>query len=112
MREIAIDFLLQGIGLGAVLSRTKLISDKMLVAAVDKLAEQSPALKDQKKGLFPDIVDVRRVSQLIAVAVIQKAVEEGLAMQEGIPEDEKELEKWVGLQMWEAKYRELKKISV
>lgn len=82
----------------------------MLLAAVNKLAEQSPALKDPKKGLLPDVADVRRVSQLVAVAVIRQAVVEGLAAQEGIPEDEEELEEWVGLQMWEAKYRELEKV--
>lgn len=89
-----------------------MISDKMLLAAVNKLAEQSPAFKDPKKGLLPGVEDVRRVSQLVAVAVIRQAVEEGLATQEGIPDDEKTLEEWAGLQMWEAKYRELKRVSV
>lgn len=84
----------------------------MLLAAVNKLAEQSPAFKDPKKGLLPGVEDFRRVSQLVAVAVIRQAVEEGLATQEGVPDDEEELEEWVGLQMWEAKYRELKKISI
>lgn len=101
-----------GIGLGAVLSRSKRVSDKMLTAAVKKLAEQSPALEDPKKGLLPDVVNVRKVSKKVAVAVIQQAVEEGLAAQSGIPEEEDELEEWVGLQMWEPKYRELKKVSV
>ncbi|TGZ76335.1 hypothetical protein EX30DRAFT_399348 [Ascodesmis nigricans] len=101
-----------GIGLGTVLCRAKRVSDKMLTAAVKKLAQQSPALKDSKKGLLPDVTDVRRVSQMVAVAVIQQAVEEGLATEIGIPETEENLEEWVGLQMWEPVYRELKKVSV
>ena len=96
-----------GIGLGTVLSRSKLLSDKMLVAAVKALAAQSPALKDPNKRLLPDVTAVRDISVKIAVAVIKAAVEEGHARQEHIPEDDKELEDWVRIQMWEAQYREL-----
>ena len=98
-----------GIGLGAVLSRAKLLSDKMLVAAVKALAAQAPALKDPDKGLLPDVVDVREISVQIAMAVIKQAVEEGLAQEEGIPDNDNDLEEWVRVQMWEAKYRELVK---
>ncbi len=45
----------------------------------------------------------------IAKAVVRKAVEEGLAQEEGIPDDEGELEEWVREQMWEARYRPLVK---
>src|SRR5277367_6197026 len=73
-----------GIGLGCVLSRTKLLSDAMLVAAVKALAAQSPALKNPDKGLLPDVVNVREISVHIARAVIKQAVEEGLATEAGI----------------------------
>lgn len=96
-----------GIGLGAVLSRSRLLSDKMLVAAVKALAAQSPALKDPSKGLLPDVTDVRKISVKIAMAVIKTAVEEGSAQRENIPRDDEELEEWVRVQMWEAKYRDL-----
>jgi malate dehydrogenase (oxaloacetate-decarboxylating) len=96
-----------GIGLGCVLSRSKLLSDKMLVAAVKALAAQSPALKDPDKGLLPDVVNVREISVHIAKAVIKQAVEEGLATEKGIPEDEEDLEEWIREQMWDAAYRPL-----
>ena len=47
-----------GIGLCVVISRSKLLSDKMLVAAIKAIAAQSPALKDPDKGLVPDVIDV------------------------------------------------------
>jgi malate dehydrogenase (oxaloacetate-decarboxylating) len=100
-----------GIGLGCVLSRSKLLSDKMLVAAVKALAAQSPALKDPDKGLLPDVINVREISVHIATAVIKQAVEEGLATQEGIPTNDEELEEWVREQMWDAVYRPLKKVD-
>ncbi|KAF7504580.1 hypothetical protein GJ744_002075 [Endocarpon pusillum] len=96
-----------GIGLGAVLSRSRLLSDKMLVAAVKALAAQSPALKEPNQGLLPDVTEVREISVKIAMAVIKSAVSEGHAQRKDIPEDGGELEEWVRVQMWEAKYREL-----
>ncbi|RDW76067.1 putative NAD-dependent malic enzyme [Coleophoma crateriformis] len=100
-----------GIGLGCVLSRTKLLTDKMLVAAVKALAAQSPALKDPDKGLLPDVVNVRDISVHIARAVIKQAVAEGLAQEKDIPDDEDELEEWIREQMWDPVYRPLKHVS-
>jgi malate dehydrogenase (oxaloacetate-decarboxylating) len=100
-----------GIGLGCVLARCRLLSDKMLVAAVKALAAQSPALQDPDKGLLPDVVHVREISVHIACAVIRQAVEEGLATMEGIPREEEELEEWVREQMWDAAYRPLRAVG-
>lgn len=97
-----------GIGLGCVLSRARLLSDKMLVAAVKALAAQSPALKDPDKGLLPDVVNVREISVHIARAVIKQAVEEGLATEEGIPAEDEMLEEWIREQMWDPVYRPLR----
>jgi malate dehydrogenase (oxaloacetate-decarboxylating) len=107
------DRLVRGIGLGAVLCRSKLVSDKMLVAAIKALAAQSPALKDPNKGLLPDIVDVRKVSKKIAVEVIRTAVDEGLATVQGVPVgSDDEMDKWVDDQMWGPVYRPLRKVEV
>jgi malate dehydrogenase (oxaloacetate-decarboxylating) len=100
-----------GIGLGCVLSRSKLLSDKMLVAAVKALAAQSPALKDPDKGLLPDVADVRDISVHIAKAVINQAVEEGLATEKGIPTEDEDLEEWIREQMWDPVYRPLKAVD-
>ena len=81
----------------------------MLVAAVKALAAQSPALQDENKPLLPDVEDVREISVHIAKAVIRAAVEEGLAREEGIPEDEQELEQWIREQMWDPVYRPMVK---
>ncbi|KAI9838852.1 MAG: hypothetical protein M1819_004059 [Sarea resinae] len=98
-----------GIGLGAVLSRTKILSPACLVAATKALAAQSPALKDPDKGLLPDVTDVRELSVSIAAAVIKQAVHEGMAQEKNIPSDEKDLDEWIRVQMWAPIYRELVK---
>ncbi|MBE3050071.1 hypothetical protein IMZ48_47730 [Candidatus Bathyarchaeota archaeon] len=99
-----------GIGLGVVLSRPSRLSQKMVVAASKALAAKAPALQDPNKPLLPDVEDVRELSVGVAKAVIQTAVEEGLAREEGIPRDEDELEEWIRVQMWRAEYRDLKKV--
>ncbi|KAF7859503.1 uncharacterized protein EAF02_010951 [Botrytis sinoallii] len=100
-----------GIGLGCVLSRTRLLSDKMLVSAVKALAAQSPALKNPDKGLLPDVADVREISVRIAKEVIKTSVEEGLAQEKGIPTEDGDLEEWIREQMWDPVYRPLKLVE-
>jgi malate dehydrogenase (oxaloacetate-decarboxylating) len=100
-----------GIGLGTVLSRSKLLSDKMLVAAVKAIAAQSPALKDPDKGLVPDVIDVREISVHVAKAVIKQSIEEGLATEKDIPENDEDLEEWIREQMWEPRYRPLVRVD-
>ncbi|KAJ5469048.1 Malic enzymeNAD-binding [Penicillium sp. IBT 31633x] len=96
-----------GIGLGAVLSQCRLLSKRMLVAAVEALKARSPALKDSSKPLLPDVQDVREISVDIAAAVIKCAVEEELAQAKGIPTNDSELREWIQVQMWQAEYRPL-----
>ncbi|KAJ5993558.1 hypothetical protein N7451_009282 [Penicillium sp. IBT 35674x] len=98
-----------GIGLGAVLSRSRLVSKKMLVAAAEALKARSPALEDPNKPLLPDVEDVREISVDIAAAVIKCSVDEGLAEEEEIPSEDAELREWIRAQMWEAVYRPLVK---
>ncbi|KAJ3502589.1 hypothetical protein NM208_g16696 [Fusarium decemcellulare] len=101
-----------GIGLGCVLSRSKHLTDRMLVAAVEGVASLSPALKDSTAPLLPDVTSVRDVSVRIARNVIQAAMKDGEATQEGIPEKEEELEGWIKEQMWNPAYRPLKFVKM
>ncbi|KIW00715.1 uncharacterized protein PV09_07700 [Verruconis gallopava] len=100
-----------GIGLGAILSRARLMTPSLLVEAVKALAKQGPALKDPSAPLLPDVTDVREISVHIAAAVIKQAVKEGLNEEKDIPEDDAELEEWIREQMWEARYRPLVRVD-
>ncbi|KAF4497343.1 malate dehydrogenase (oxaloacetate-decarboxylating) [Fusarium agapanthi] len=101
-----------GIGLGCVLSRAKHLTDRMLVVAVEGVSSLSPVLKDSTAPLLPDVDSVRDVSVRIARNVIQAAVKDGEATQEGIPEKEEDLEEWIREQMWNPVYRPLKKVDL
>ncbi|KAI1424492.1 malic enzyme [Xylaria sp. FL1777] len=100
-----------GIGLGAVLCRAQLITDKMLVAAVRGVADLSPALKDDTAPLLPGVEVVRDVSVRVAREVIKTAVEESVATEKGIPDNDADLEEWIREQMWEPIYRPLKRVE-
>lgn len=100
-----------GIGLGAVLSRAHLMTPAMLVSAVQALAAEAPVLKGTGAGLLPDVEDVREISIKIARNVIKKAVEDGLAQEKEIPDNDADLEEWIREQMWTAEYRPLKLVK-
>ncbi|KAI8719564.1 Malic enzyme [Fusarium sp. LHS14.1] len=101
-----------GIGLACVLSRAEHLTDRMLVAAVEAVASLSPALKDPTAPLLPDVNSVRDVSVRIARHVIQVALNDDEATQEGIPEEDDELEEWIREQMWNPAYRPLKFVEM
>ncbi|KAK8003338.1 hypothetical protein PG989_003057 [Apiospora arundinis] len=100
-----------GIGLGAVLCRARLVTDKMLVAAVRGVADMSPALKDDTAPLLPGVEHVKPVSVRIAREVIKAAVEEGVATEKEIPAGDEDLDEWIREQMWEPVYRPLKRVE-
>jgi malate dehydrogenase (oxaloacetate-decarboxylating) len=100
-----------GIGLGAVLSRTRLMTPAMLVAAVQALASAAPVLNNTGAGLLPDVQDVRDISVQIAKSVIKKAVEDNLAQEKNIPTGDAELEEWIREQMWNPTYRPLERVE-
>ncbi|EFX04262.1 malate oxidoreductase [Grosmannia clavigera kw1407] len=102
-----------GIGLGSILCRASRVTDRMLVAAVEAVAELSPALKDPRNPLLPGVESVRQVSVCIARKVIHAAVDEGVATEHDIPLDDDELlAEWIREQMWKADYRRLKCVPV
>jgi len=100
-----------GIGLGVILSRAKLLTPEMLVAAVKALASQAPALKNPDAALLPDVEHVREISVKIAAAVIKQAIKDDLNQQKDIPGEDAELEEWIREQMWVATYRPLRKVD-
>ena len=83
----------------------------MLVATLNSIAAESPALKDPDKGLVSDIIDVREISVHVAKAVIKQAIEEDLVTEREIPENYKDLEEWIREQMWEPRYRPLVRVD-
>ncbi len=67
-----------GLGLGVIVARATRISDRMIAAAADAVAELSNATRPGAP-LLPPVEDLRMVSAAVAVAVARAAEQEGLA---------------------------------
>ncbi|MFZ0238258.1 MAG: NAD-dependent malic enzyme [Xanthobacteraceae bacterium] len=83
-REFRIDqnnnaYVYPGIGLGAIAVRARRISDGMFLAAANAIAAQSPAKRDPGANLLPPLVDIRKLSFQVALAVARQAQKEGCA---------------------------------
>ncbi len=72
-------YIFPAIGLGAVAARARRVTDGMMRAAAQALAENSPALKERSAPLLPPLRDLRRVAAEIAVAAGLQAQKDGVA---------------------------------
>jgi malate dehydrogenase (oxaloacetate-decarboxylating) len=70
-----------GLGLGVTVARASRITDKLIAAAADAVAQLSNATRPGAP-LLPPVRDLRPVSAAVAIAVVRAAVAEGLAQAE------------------------------
>ena len=79
-------YIFPAMGLGAVASCARRVTEPMMLAAARALAGNSPALKDPSASLLPPLTELRRVAVEIAFAVGIEAQKDGVAPK--ISEDE------------------------
>jgi malate dehydrogenase (oxaloacetate-decarboxylating) len=91
-----------GLGLGVTVSRARRVSDGMLAAAADALANLSDAASPGAPVL-PPVTSLRTVSAAVAVAVARAAQDEGLS---DVPPDD--LAGRVRRAMWEPAYPDIR----
>ncbi|KAF3327881.1 NAD-dependent malic enzyme isoform [Carex littledalei] len=100
-------YLFPGIGLGALLSGARHISDGMLQAAAECLASYMTDEEIKKGILFPSISSIRNITTQVGAAVINAAISEELAEGHGdvgLKEldhmSEREIIEYVARNMW------------
>jgi len=96
-----------GVGLGTIAVDARRISDGMFLAAARSVAELSPAKRNPAANLLAPLVELRKASSHVAVAVAKQARAEGLA--EPLADDA--IAAAVRAKMWEpvyAPYRRLR----
>jgi malate dehydrogenase (oxaloacetate-decarboxylating)(NADP+) len=93
-------YVFPGIGLGAIACRARILSDEMFLEAARVLAERVDDNDLATGSLYPPLTNIRQVSLAIAVAVAEKAWEQGLAEEER-PED---VEHMIAEQMYDPDY--------
>ncbi|MFZ3360188.1 MAG: NAD-dependent malic enzyme [Xanthobacteraceae bacterium] len=95
-----------GIGLAAIATDARRISDAMFLAAARTIADLSPARHDPAANLLAPLVEIRKLSFHVALAVAKQAQIEGLAGP--LPDDA--IAAVLRAKMWEplyARYRRL-----
>lgn len=104
-------YLFPGVGLGTLLSGSRIISDGMLQAAAECLAEYITEEEVVKGKIYPSISSIRNITKEVAAAVVKEAVEEDLAEgYRGVDARElqrfnqEELLEFVELNMWDPAY--------
>ncbi|WP_026376915.1 NAD-dependent malic enzyme [Aestuariibacter salexigens] len=101
-------YIFPGIGLGVVASKARLISDAMLMAASEALADASPLANTGEGELLPSLRDIAALSRKIAFAVGKVAQQEGLALETS----DDQLQSRIERNFWTPEYRPYKRVSI
>jgi len=96
-------FVFPGIGLGAILSEAREVTDSMFTAAADRLAGVLSEADLAAGQLFPRVRDLRRVTAAIAEAVIREARDCGAG--KAVPDAQ--IPELVATAMWTPEYPRL-----
>jgi len=92
-------YIFPGLALGIISSRARHVSDAMIMASVQGLAEIVPTRTDKNAGLLPPLTAIRAVSGTVARAVGKQAIKDGLAQI-----DAAQFEKELDDNIWEPLY--------
>ena len=98
-------FIFPGLGLGALVARARAVSDGMLLAAADRLAEETLRRSGTEGALFPTMDALRHVTAGVAEAVVTEALRTGVAAADLTEED---IPRAVAAAMWEPAYPALR----
>lgn len=72
-------FIFPGVGLGTLVSGASKVTDNMLTAAAEALADYTDPSRLMTGAVYPNINAINRASRHVAAAVVKQAVEDGVA---------------------------------
>jgi malate dehydrogenase (oxaloacetate-decarboxylating) len=101
-------YIFPGIGLGVVASGATRVTDSMLMASSNALADCSPKLNNPDADLLPDINEIQQVSKFIAFKVAKAAMDAGVAP---MVSDEL-LHQAIEANFWKPEYRQYRRITI
>lgn len=83
------------------------MTNNMLMASSNALAECSPKLKDPKADLLPELDQIQQISKVIALRVAQAAIQDGVAPQATI----ETLKEAIEANFWKPEYRRYERVT-
>ncbi|MHA3103228.1 NAD-dependent malic enzyme [Acinetobacter sp. ANC 3791] len=99
-------YIFPGIGLGVIAASATRVTDSMLMASSNALADCSPMLQDPNADLLPEIDEIQKVSHVIAFKVAKAAMDAGVAP---VISDELLIEN-IEKNFWKPEYRQYKRV--
>lgn len=101
-------YIFPGIGLGVIVSKASVISDEMIMASSNTLADVSPLANTGKGGLLQPLTEITELSKSIAFKVAKVAMQQGHAL----TVSDEELKGRIDKYFWSPEYRQYKRTSV
>lgn len=101
-------YIFPGIGLGVLAVNARLITDEMLMATSETLAQSSPLVNEGEGDLLPKLTDLAELSKTIAFNVAKVAMAQGHALT--ISDDD--LKAAIERNFWTPEYRQYKRVSI
>ncbi|MFC3122956.1 NAD-dependent malic enzyme [Agaribacter flavus] len=101
-------YIFPGIGLGVLAVKAKRITNEMLMAASNALADASPMANGESKHLLPPLTDIMSLSKSIAFEVAKVAMQQGYALT--VADDV--LKRRIDKNFWQPEYRAYKRVSL
>lgn len=99
-------YIFPGIGLGVIASGASRVTENMLMAAANALADCSPKLQNPEEDLLPDLSQIQQISKIIALKVAQAAMHDQIAPKMSLIELEQKIED----NFWKPEYRTYSRI--
>jgi len=94
-------FIFPGLGFGAILSDAKSITDNMVLAASQALADYTIEKYVEGGLIYPPVKDLQETSVRVTTKVVEQAIVDGVARRENIPDD---IEAFVRTRFWHPAY--------
>ena len=101
-------YIFPGVGLGVIAAGASRITDEMLMAASETLAEHSPLRTNDNGMVLPGLDEIQHVSRAIAFAVGKVAQEEGVAVKTSA----EALQQAIDDNFWRPEYRSYRRTSI
>ncbi|MEY8712181.1 NAD-dependent malic enzyme [Mangrovibacter phragmitis] len=97
-------YIFPGLGLGILAAKARRVTNGMLLAASQTLADHSPLVQTERGKLLPPIEEIEQVSRAIALSVAKAAQQDGVAPQM----DDDAILSAIDKTFWKAEYQPYK----
>ncbi|MGB2741694.1 MAG: NAD-dependent malic enzyme [Cognaticolwellia sp.] len=101
-------YIFPGIGLGVVSANINRITDEMLMAASEMLAQASPLANTATGELLPPLIEIADLSRKIAFSIAKIAFDQSLAL----PLSDEQLLERIEANFWTPQYRQYRRVSI